>query len=153
MRRLDFFMMLALVISFGLGLLAWQSVKELAAVREDYDATTNELENLHLLMEGLQEKNNSLASLNFSELQSDSDFSVAVVNKLEENNLNLLAMNSNNSLLSLKLQGGYYSFAGVLADWKKIFPPCRLTSLKIIRDPIAPEFFIEADLTLEVWQK
>lgn len=138
----------------------WYGLHTLESYREEYDFIVNERDNFSSIMDGLRNKNKTLKNINrlnsnFNEVGTALDgveFYSHVRNLIETNAINMLSMSTNdNNILTLKLQGNYYSFVHLLADWRTMPFASRVTSLRIARDAQNPDDFIEADVTLEAW--
>lgn len=135
----------------------WWSSRELRTYREEYDVLESDRSNSTGLMAELTLRNRSLnqidrLNLENTETASDfMDFFSQVRQAADTYNVNILSMNSGNSenVLTLQLQGNYYSIAHVFAKWRTMPFASRMTSLKIQRDASSPESLVEADVTIE----
>lgn len=150
------FAALCLLLSAGV----WFSLHELRTYREEYDTLDAERHNYTGLILNLQARNKTLTqinSLNIAGTSTASDvlaFYSEVRQTAENNSMNILSMASsqnenNGNILTLKVEGNYYSLAHMLADWRRMPFASRVNSLKLRRDAAAPEHFIEADIALE----
>lgn len=143
----------------------WYSMNELAAYREEYDFLKDEQKNFASNMASLQERNRILNEINNLQLDdtdttSDTMEFYSEVNQIVENNrMNMLSMSSNQNqgegskgnILTLKLQGSYYSLAHMFADLRQMPFALRINDLRIVRDQSNPEYFVDVDLTIEAW--
>ena len=152
--QITFFFVLCAALCGGV----WFGLEMLSDYREEYDLIVDERENFSTIMDSLRAKNQTLqdiSKLNFSNVGTASDsveFYSQVRKLIEENSMNMLSMSANeNNVLTLKLQGNYYSLVHLFADWREMPFASRITSLRITRDSTAPDDFVEADLTLEAW--
>ena len=152
-----------IIIFFALCLMlcggVWYGLNTLEEYREEYDFIVNERDNFSVIMDGLIAKNKTLQSINKINLgqtgsvPDDIEFYSAVRKLIDENNIELIERSTNdNGILTLKLQGGYYSIIKLFADWRAMPFVSRMTSLKITRDNESPENFVFADVTLEAWR-
>ena len=137
----------------------WYGLHVLESYREEYDFIVNERDNFSTVMESLRNKNKTLQSINNLNLgdvgtEADGlDFYARVRELIEENSMNMISMSANdNNVLTLKLQGNYYSLVHLFADWREMPFASRITSLRIARDAQAPSDFVDVDVTLEAWQ-
>ena len=152
--QISIFIILCLSLCAGV----WYGLRTLNEYREEYDMILDERDNFELIMEGLRTKNKTLQQINKINLSSakaasDSvEFYSQVRKLIEENSMNMLSMSTNNNnILTLRLQGNYYSLVHLFADWREMPFASRVTSLRINRDSAYPEDFVDADLTLEAW--
>ena len=137
----------------------WYGLHVLESYREEYDCIVNERDNFSTVMESLRNKNKTLQNINNLHLgdvgtSADGvDFYARVKKLIDENSVNMLSMSANdNNILTLKLQGNYYSLIHLFADWRNMPFASRITSLRIARDAQAPSDFVDVDVTLEAWQ-
>ena len=110
------------------------------------------------MMQNMQHKNVDLTqvtglNIDNAGLAHDAvEFYSAVREALENNNVELLSMNSeanSENILSLHLQGNYYSVARAFAQWRTMPFAARINSLKIKRDTTSPTNRIDAEVVLE----
>ncbi|MBQ7544384.1 MAG: hypothetical protein IJT02_05515 [Synergistaceae bacterium] len=136
----------------------WWSVNELRAFREEYDLLEQERASSERMMQNMQHKNVDLTqvtglNIDNAGLAHDAvEFYSAVREALENNNVELLSMNSeanSENILSLHLQGNYYSVARAFAQWRTMPFAARINSLKIKRDTTSPTNRIDAEVVLE----
>lgn len=150
------FAALCLILSAGV----WFSLHKLRACRDEYDMLDAERHNYTGMILNLQARNKTLTqinSLNIAETGTASDalaFYSEVRQTAENNSMNILSMASNQNessgnILTLRVEGNYYSLARMLADWRTMPFASRINSLSLRRDAAAPEHFIEADIALE----
>lgn len=152
------FILLCLLLSAGVGF----SLHELRAYREEYDLLDSERNNYTGTINRLQQKNKTLTeinSLNIANTGTAQDalaFYSEVRQCAENNSMNILSMASNQgenggdgNILTLKVEGNYYSLAKMIADWRKIPFASRVNSLVVRRDAVAPTEFVEADIEIE----
>ena len=145
------FILLCLLLSAGVGF----SLHELRAYREEYDLLDSERNNYTGTINRLQQKNKTLTeinSLNIANTGTAQDalaFYSEVRQCAENNSMNILSMASNGNILTLKVEGNYYSLAKMIADWRKIPFASRVNSLVVRRDAVAPTEFVEADIEIE----
>ena len=134
------------------------SLHQLELLREEYDLLEDERTSSISMMQSMQNKHldlTEITGLNIDNAGSAHDaveFYSHVRQAIENNNMELISMNSdsnNDSILSLQLQGNYYSFAHLLADWRVMPFASRINSLKLKRDASSPTNFISAQIVLE----
>ena len=150
---------ISICLTFVAGI--WYFMNELAACREEYDFLKDEQKNFASGFAPLQERNKILHEINdfqFDDIETVSDtmeFYSKISEVIENNNLNMLSMSSNQNenskgnILTLKLQGSYYSLAYMLAELRKIPFALRINELKIMRNQSNPEYFVDVDMTVE----
>ena len=144
-----------LVVMFAV----WYSIHVLYDYRTEYETLEAERNNFTGMIQSLEERNRTLAQIagldiNHTGTASDAvEFYSQVRLAIENAGMNLLSMSSGQNekdlKLSLSLQGNYYSLAHLLAAWRVMPIASRVTSLRFKRDAIAPEDFINADVTIE----
>ena len=148
------FFVMCLSISGGV----WWSLHELEVLREEYDILEGERVSSVSMMESMQNKHldlTEITGLNIDNAGSAHDaveFYSHVRQAIENNNIELISMNSdsnNDGILNLQIQGSYYSFAHLLADWRVMPFASRINSLKIKRDASSPTSLISAQIVLE----
>ena len=151
-------MALFFVFCFSLSGGVWLSIKELEALREEYDMLESERASSVIMMETMQNKNldlTEITGLNIDNAGSAHDameFYSHVREAVENNNLELVSLNAannNDGILSLQVTGNYYAFAHMLADFRKMPFASRISSLKLKRDAISPGSNISAQIILE----
>ena len=137
----------------------WYGLDVLEEYREEYDFIVNERDNFSVVMDGLRAKNKTLQGIHKINLgrsetvPDDIEFYSEVRKLIDANNVELIERSTNdNGILTLKLQGGYYSCIKLFADWRAMPFISRMTSLKITRDKDSPDNFVFADVTLEAWR-
>lgn len=137
----------------------WYSIHVLYDYRTEYAALEAEQNNFTGMINGLEERNKTLSEIarldvNRTGTSSDSvSFYSYVRTAIENSGMNLLSMSSGQNekdlKLTLTLQGNYYSFVHLLAAWRNMPVAARLLSLRFKRDVQSPEYFIEAEVTIE----
>ena len=136
----------------------WWSVSELKTFREEYDLLEQERESSQRLMQSMQTKNVDLAQVtglnidNAGFARDAVEFYAAVREALENNNVELLSMNSeanSENILSIHVQGNYYALARTFAQWRVLPFASRINSLKITRDTNSPTSRVDAKIILE----
>ena len=146
------------LLCFSLSGGVWWSLHELEALREEYDLLENERANSETIMASMQNRNldlKEITGLNIDNAGSAHDaveFYSHVRQAIENNNIELISMNSdsnNDGILSLELQGNYYAFAHLLADWRNMPFASRINSLKLKRDANSPTSQVSARIVLE----
>lgn len=152
------FMGLFFVFCLSLSGGVWWSIHELELMREEYDMLENERTSSVAMMETMQDKHLDLTEItglnidNAGTAQDAVDFYSHVRQAIENNNMELISMNSdsdNDGILNLQIQGSYYSFAHLLADWRVMPFASRINSLKLKRDANSPNRMISAQIVLE----
>ena len=145
-----------LLISMSGGV--WWSLHELEILREEYDLLENERLTSEAMMNTMQNRHldlTEITGLNIDNAGSAHDaveLYSHVRQAIENNNIELISMNSdsnNDGILNLQLQGNYYAFAHLLADWRLMPFASRITSLKLKRDANSPTSLISAQVVLE----
>ncbi len=145
------FIALCLALAFGV----WYSVHELYTYREEFDTLENERANYESLMANMQEKNRNLVEITGLRIENTDtandivEFYSQVRKAIDDNEVNLLQMNTGDNILTLQLQGNYYAIAKVFADWRMLPFASRINSLRIKRDQSRPDYFVNADVVLE----
>ncbi len=142
----------------------WFSLGELYALREEYDQLSSGNVNNSGIISNLESRNNSLsriASLHINSSQTVPDaiaFFALVRQTMENNNIALLNMTASgqndsgkrDNILQLKFHGNYYAMARMLADWRNLPVPSKITRLDLKRNHTLPEELVEVDVTLQV---
>ena len=148
------FFALCLALSGGV----WWSLHELEVLREEYDLLESERTSSVIMMQNMQNKNLDLKEItglnidNAGSAQDAVEFYSHVRQAIENNKMELVSMNSdsnNDGILNLQIQGSYYSFAHLLADWRQMPFASRINSLKIKRDANSPTSQVSAQIVLE----
>ena len=137
----------------------WYSIHVLYDYRTEYETLEAERNNFTGMIQNLENRNKALqkiAGLDINRTGTASDsvsFYSQVRYAIENSGMNLLSMQSGQNeqdlKLTLSLQGNYYSFAHLLAQWRSMPVAARILSLRFRRDAQAPEDFIDADITIE----
>ena len=152
------FMGLFFVLCFSLSGGVWWSLRELEALREEYDMLESERTSSIAMMSAMQNKHldlTEITGLNIDNAGSAHDaveLYSHVRQAIENNNIELISMNSDNNndgILNLQLQGSYYSFAHLLAEWRVMPFASRINSLKLKRNAASPDRLISAQIVLE----
>lgn len=160
MNKNIYLVFIALFFAFCLALIGgvWWSINELKNYREEYDLLEQERSSSQKMMANMQSKNLDLSQItglnidNAGVAHDAVEFYSYVRQAIEDNEVELISMNSGSnqdSILTLQLQGTYYSLAKTFAQWRLMPFASRVNSLKIKRDPSSPTSLITAQLTLE----
>ena len=159
------FVGLFFAICLALGGAVWYSLNVLYEYREEYDVMLAERESFSNTMEALKNKNRMLRQIAGMDFQSSNptanltEFFSYATKAIENNDLNLLSrQTSENSfegsatnILTMKLQGNYYSLIRLFSDWRNMPFVARITSLRINRNQESPGFSVDADVVLEAY--
>ncbi|MBQ7196568.1 MAG: hypothetical protein IJS40_04075 [Synergistaceae bacterium] len=159
MEHRSYFLQITVFFALCLALCAgvWYGLQTLEDYREEYDMIVNERDNFETIMDGLRAKNKTLQSISkvtLANVNTSADsvaFYSEVQRLIQENSLNMLSMQYDKNILSLQLQGNYYSLVHLFADWREMPFASRVNALKITRDAQSPADLVDAELTLEAW--
>ncbi len=159
MEHRSYFLQITVFFALCLALCAgvWYGLQTLEDYREEYDMIVNERDNFETIMDGLRAKNKTLQSISkvtLANVNTSADsvaFYSEVQRLVQENSLNMLSMQYDKNILSLQLQGNYYSLVHLFADWREMPFASRVNALKITRDAQSPADLVDAELTLEAW--
>ena len=142
----------------------WYSLSKLYACREEYDSLDAERQNNSGIISNLETRNAALSkitelNINTSVLVPDAVAFFSMVRQIMDiHKVSLLSMTTSgqndsgkkDNVLQLKIDGGYYNIADMLADLRNLNVPSKITRLSIRRNHTLPEELVEVDLTLEV---
>ncbi len=142
----------------------WYTITELHTYREEYDQLDAERHNNSGVISNLEARNATLQRIthlhiNGSTLVHDAVAFFSMVRQVMENrNISLLYITTSgqddsgtkDNVLQIKVDGGYYNMAGMLADLRNLPVPSKITKLSLKRNHTLPEELVEADITIEV---
>ena len=143
----------ALCLFLALGV--WYSVYSLYEYREEFDELQNERTNYEALMKNMEDKNKNLVDITGLRIENTDtandivELYSQVRRVIENNNVNVVSMNTGENILTLQLQGDYYAIAKIFADWRMLPFASRINSLRITRDSTNPGHFVAANVILE----
>ena len=154
------FIVLCLILCGGI----WYSIAKLRECREEYDQLDAERHNNSGIISSLEARNERLSSItslniNNSVIVADAVAFFSIIRPMmETHKLNLLYLTTSgqdssgnkDNTLQLKIDGGYYDLADMLADLRALNVPSKITRLSLKRNNKLPEEHVEADLTIEV---
>ncbi|MBR0279263.1 MAG: hypothetical protein IJQ75_04715 [Synergistaceae bacterium] len=142
----------------------WFFLGELYTLREEYDMLNSNNQSSSGIIANLEARNNSLlriTSLRINSSQTTTDavaFYSMIRPSIENNNISLLNMITSgqdndgrkDNILQMKLDGDYYAITRMLAEWRNLPVPSKITRLDLKRNHNLPEELVEIDVTVEV---
>ena len=142
----------------------WFPLGMLYELREEYDTLDSSNQGSSAIIENLEARNNSLSritSLRINSSQTTTDavaFYSMIRPSIENNNISLLNMITSgqdndgrkDNILQMKLDGDYYAITRMLAEWRNLPVPSKITRLDLKRNHNLPEELVEIDVTVEV---
>ena len=142
----------------------WFPLGELYELREEYETLNSSNQGSSAIIENLEARNNSLsqiAKLRINSAQTIPDavaFFSMIRPMIENNNISLLNMttsgqNNNgkkDNILQMKLDGDYYAITRMLAEWRNLPVPSKITRLDLKRNHNLPSELVEIDVIIQV---